>query len=81
MKGFCELLFWVSTKALGNMRYLTFNTWSNRVLIISSIITKIFFNSVQCLNGHISKYFNKDTRDLFMLCTVLMCQLYRVLFS
>jgi hypothetical protein len=24
--------------------------------------------------------FNKDTRDLFMLCIVFMCQLYRVLF-
>ncbi len=27
------------------------------------------------LDGHISTYFNKDTRDLFMLCIVLMCQL------
>jgi hypothetical protein len=32
------------------------------------------------LDGHISTYFNKDTHDLFMLCIVLMCQLYRVVF-
>jgi hypothetical protein len=46
MKGFCELLCWVSTRALGNMRYLTINTRSNRVVIISSVITRIF-KSVQ----------------------------------
>ncbi len=40
----------------------------------------LFFNSVQCLDGHISPYFNKDTRDLFMLCIVFMCQLNCVLF-
>jgi hypothetical protein len=55
------------------MGYLTFNTRSNRVVIISFVIIRIFFKSVQC---HISTYFNKDTRDLFMLCIVLMCQLY-----
>ncbi len=48
MKGFCELLCWVSTKALSNIRCLTMNTRSNRVVIISSVITRIFFNSVQC---------------------------------
>jgi hypothetical protein len=48
MKGFCKLLGWVSTKALGNIRYLTINTRSNKVAIISSVITRIFFNSVQC---------------------------------
>ncbi len=32
------------------------------------------------LDSHISTYFNKDTSDLFMLCIVLMCQLYCVLF-
>jgi hypothetical protein len=62
------------------MGYLTINTQSNRVVIISSVITRIFFNSVQCLDGHILTCFNKDTRDLFMLCIVLMCQLYCVLF-
>ncbi len=74
MKGFCEL----STKALGNMGCLTINTRSNRVLIITSVITRIFFNSVQCLDGHISTCFNKDTCDLFMLCIMLVCHLYRV---
>jgi hypothetical protein len=57
------------------MGYLTINTQSNRVVIISSVITRIFFNPVQCLGGHISTCSNKDTRDLFMLCIVLMCQL------
>ncbi len=60
------------------MGYLTINTRSDRVVIISPVITRIFFNSVQWLDGHISTYFNKDTCDLFMLCIVLMCQLYRV---
>jgi hypothetical protein len=35
---------------------------------------------VQCLGGHISTFFNKDTCDLFMLCIVFMCQLHRVVF-
>jgi hypothetical protein len=38
MKGFCELLSWVSTKALVSIRYLTINT---RVVIISFVITRI----------------------------------------
>ncbi len=62
------------------MGYLTINTRSNRVVMISSVITRIFFNSVQCLGGHISTCFNKDTRDLFMLCIMLVCQLHRVVF-
>jgi hypothetical protein len=47
MKGFCELLSWVSTKALVGMRCLTINTRADRVAI-SSVITRIFLNSVQC---------------------------------
>jgi hypothetical protein len=43
MKGLCELLRWVSTKGLVTIRYLTINTQSNRVVIISSVITKIFY--------------------------------------
>jgi hypothetical protein len=42
MKGFCELLSWVSTLALVSIRYLIINTQSNRVVIISSLITRIF---------------------------------------
>ncbi len=34
---------------------------------------------MQCLDGHISTYLNKDTRDLFMLCIVLMWKLCCVL--
>ncbi len=34
---------------------------------------------MQVLDGHISTCFNKDTHDLFMLCIMLICQLYRVL--
>jgi hypothetical protein len=60
------------------MGYLTINARSNRVVVISSVITRIFFNSVQCLDSHFSAYFNKDTHDLFMLCIMLVCQLYRV---
>jgi hypothetical protein len=60
------------------MGYLTINTRSNRVVIISSVITRIFFNSVQSLDGYISTCFNKDTHDLFMLCIMLVCQLYCV---
>ncbi len=33
---------------------------------------------MQCLDGHIPTYFNKDARDLVMLSIVLMGQLYRV---
>ncbi len=77
MKGFCELLCWVSTKALGNIKYLTINTRSNRVVIISSVITRIFLTLCNARRSH----FNKDTRDLFMLCIMLVCQLYRVLFD
>ncbi len=62
------------------MGYFTVNTRSNRVVIISSVITRIFFNSVQCLDGHITTCFNKDTHDLFMLCIMLMCQLHHVVF-
>jgi hypothetical protein len=79
-KGFYQLLSWVSTKALGNIRYLTINTRSNRVAIISSVITRIIFNSVQCWTVTFQPTSNKDTRDLFMLCLILMCQLHRVLF-
>ncbi len=48
------------------MGYLTLNTWSNRVVSISSVITR-YFNPVQYRDGHISTYFNKDTRELFIL--------------
>jgi hypothetical protein len=42
MKGFCELFSWVSTKAHVGMRCLIINTQANRVVIISSVITRIF---------------------------------------
>jgi hypothetical protein len=60
------------------MGYFTVSTRSNRVVIISSVITRISFNSMQFLDGHISTYFNNDSRELLMLCIILMCQLYRV---
>jgi hypothetical protein len=31
---------------------------------------------VQYRGGHISTCFNKDTRDLFMLCILCLCQLF-----
>jgi hypothetical protein len=42
MKGFYELLSWVSKKALVGIRCLTINTQANRVVIVSSVITRIF---------------------------------------
>ncbi len=58
------------------MGYLTINIWSKRVVIISSVITKIF-NPVQYQCGHISTYFNKDTRELqYLYCACCaLCQL------
>jgi hypothetical protein len=79
IKGFCELLCRVNIKALGNMQYLTINTRSNRVVIISSVITRIFLTLCNSGQSHFN-LFKKDTRDLFMLCIVFMCQLYCVVF-
>jgi hypothetical protein len=42
LKGFCELLFKVSTTTLSSVGYFTINTRSNRVVVISSVITRIF---------------------------------------
>jgi hypothetical protein len=85
MKGFCELLFWVSTRALGSIRYLTINTRSNRVAIISSVITRIFFFNSAIPDGHISTYFNKDTRDLYVVHSahvpVISCSILLLLFD
>jgi hypothetical protein len=64
-------------------RVLCSTVWNKLLLSrdsTSSVITRIFFNSVQCLDGYISACFNKDTRNLFMLCIMLVCQLYRVVF-
>ncbi len=80
LKGFCGLLFEVSTKALGSMGYLTIITRSNRVVIVSSVTTRIFFEFCAMPGRSHFNLFNKDTHDLFMLCIVLMCQLYRVVF-
>ncbi len=35
---------------------------------------------MQCRDGQISTFFNKDTRNLFMLCIIFMCQLCCLLF-
>ncbi len=78
MKGFYELLSWVSTKALVDKQCFIFNTQSNRVAIVSSVIARIFLNL--CNAGRsLSTCFNKNTRDLFMLCIMLVAS-YRVLF-
>jgi hypothetical protein len=78
MKGFYELLSWVSKKALVGRRCLTINTKAKRVVIVSSIITRIFLTLCIVGQSHFN-LFNKDTRDLFILCIMLVCQLYRVL--
>ncbi len=80
VKSFCELLCWVSTKALGNMRYLTVNTRSNRVAIISSVITRIFFNSVQFWMVTFQPISIKTLVIYLFLCKVFMCQLNHVVF-
>ncbi len=77
MKGFWELLCWVSTKALGNKRYLTNNTRSNRVVIISSVITRIVFNSVQFWMVTF-KPFSKKTLMIYLCCTQCSCASYIV---
>jgi hypothetical protein len=51
------------------------NTRSNRVAIISSVIARIFFNPVQYRDGHIFNLFNKDTREVFILC-IYACASY-----
>jgi hypothetical protein len=56
------------------MGYLTSNTRSNRVVIISSVITRIFKLCSIPGRSHFI-LFNKDTRDLFMLCIMCLWQL------
>jgi hypothetical protein len=70
----------IDTRALVGMRCLTINTWVIRVVIVSSVTTRIFFNSLQYWTVTISTRFNKDTCDLFMLCILLVCQLYTYCF-
>ncbi len=65
------------------MGYLTINTQSNRVVIISSIITWIFLNSVHSQDGHISTYLSKrhswfiyvvySAHVLVILCSIYYC--------
>ncbi len=59
------------------MGCLTINTQANRVVIISTVITRIFFNSVQCLDSHISTCFNKDTL-IYLFCAQCSCASYIV---
>jgi hypothetical protein len=75
MMGFCELLIWVSTKALGNIRYLTINTWSNRVAIISSLM-------LMCHLHCVLFYYSCSTfiRFLFILCSTFVFHLILLLF-
>ncbi len=67
-KDFYEL-FSLQKKQNGSRLHIqcyTFKTQANRVVIVSSIITKIF-NPMQVLDGHISTFLN-DTRVLFSAC-------------
>jgi Ca2+/Na+ antiporter len=59
------------------MGYLTIYTRSNRVVIISSVITRIFFNSVQCLDGHLSTY-SINTLVIYLCCALYSCASYTV---
>jgi hypothetical protein len=80
MKDFCELCSWVSTKALVNIRYLTINTQSNRVVIISSVITRIFLTLCNAGRSHLNVFQYRHSWFIFMLCIVLVCQLHYLLF-
>jgi hypothetical protein len=60
MEGFYELLSWVNKKALVAIRCLTINTWANRVVIVSSVITRIF---VTLYNVGQSSHFNLYNKD------------------
>jgi hypothetical protein len=59
------------------MGYLTIYTRSNRVVIISSVITRIVFYSVQCLDGRISTYSIK-TLVIYLCCALYSCASYSV---
>jgi hypothetical protein len=56
------------------MGYLTINTRSNGVVIISSVITRIFQLCAMLGRSHLN-FFNKDTYAFLILCKIFMCQL------
>jgi hypothetical protein len=56
------------------MGCLTFNTQSNRVVIISSVITR-YFNPVQCRDGHISTCLIKTLVNYLYCAYCALCQL------
>jgi hypothetical protein len=70
MKGFYEAPSWVSKKALVGIRCLTINTRANRVVIVSSVITRIFLTLCNIGWSHFI------STCLIMLCITLVCQLY-----
>ncbi len=78
MKGLRELLSCVSKKTLIGIRCLTINTRANMVVIVSSVITRIFLTLCNVGQSYFN-LFDKDTHDLFMLWIMLICQLYHVL--
>ncbi len=59
------------------MGYLTNNTQSNRVVIITSVITRIFQLCAIPGRSHFN-LFNKDTRELFILC--ILCPVPVIIF-
>ncbi len=61
---------WRSKKALASIRCLTINTWVNRIVIVSSIITRIFLPYASVWWSHFN-LFSKDTCDYFMLWIML----------
>jgi hypothetical protein len=48
MKGFYELLSWLGNEALVGIKCLTINTRANRVVVVSSVITRIFLTLCKC---------------------------------
>jgi hypothetical protein len=85
MKGFYELFSLLKKqKGPSSLKCLIINTRANRVVIVSSVITKIFSLYANVGRSHFN-LFNKDTRDLFMLWIMLVasycCLLLLLLFD
>ncbi len=85
LKGFCELLSWVSTKALVGLRCLTINNQANRVAIVSSVITRIFFTLCNAGRSHFNLYQYRHSRFIYLVHSirlpVISCIILLLLFN
>ncbi len=65
---------WRSKKALVSIRCHTFNTWAKRVVIVCSVIARIF-NPLQVLGSHISTFFKWHSWFYFVFVYSDRCRL------